>query len=311
MYFENIIGQNLPKRYMTNAINNNKISHAYMFEGSKGIGKKEFAKELSRILLNKLNLDNEPDYIEIKPDGSSIKISQIRKFQSDIVIKPHGKYKIYVIHESEKMTVEAQNAMLKTLEEPPKYAIIILVTNNKETLLDTIKSRCEIIKFTPIPEAQLSDYLIKNNVDEQRAKIASSFSRGSLDKATELANSSEFTIMREDIQEYIETLLDRNLIDILSANSIIDKYKGEIDSVLDIMINYFRDVMLIKENIDKKTIINGDRITLVQNINKKISYSQVSKIIDIIEDIKKKLRSNCNFNISVQVMALNIYEVIK
>ncbi len=311
MYFENIIGQNLPKRYMTNAINNNKISHAYMFEGSKGIGKKEFAKELSRILLNKLNLDNEPDYIEIKPDGSSIKISQIRKFQSDIVIKPHGKYKIYVIHESEKMTVEAQNAMLKTLEEPPKYAIIILVTNNKETLLDTIKSRCEIIKFTPIPEAQLSDYLIKNNVDEQRAKIASSFSRGSLDKATELANSSEFTIMREDIQEYIETLLDRNLIDILSANSIIEKYKGEIDSVLDIMINYFRDVMLIKENIDKKTIINGDRITLVQNINKKISYSQVSKIIDIIEDIKKKLRSNCNFNISVQVMALNIYEVIK
>ena len=311
MYFENIIGQNLPKRYMTNSINNNKISHAYMFEGGEGIGKKEFAKEFASILMKSSNIVNNPDYIEIKPEGSSIKISQIRKMQSDIVIKPHSEYKIYVILNSDKMTLEAQNAILKTLEEPPKYAIIILIANNKEALLDTIKSRCEIIKFTPISEIDLKKYLIKQDIDEQRASIAASFSRGSIDKALELSKSSDFSIMREDIQQYIDIILEKDLFDILNTSNIIDKYKGEIHTVLDVMINYFRDVMILKEKIYKDTIINGDRITFVQNINKKISYSQVTKIIDIIEDIKKKLRSNCNFNISMQVMALNIYEVVK
>ncbi len=311
MYFENIIGQRFPKKYIKNAINNDKITHAYMFEGMKGIGKKLFARELGSILINSTNIENNPDYIEINPDGSSIKIAQIRNLQNDIIIKPHGKYKIYAICESEKMTVEAQNALLKTLEEPPPYAIIILITNNKEALLDTIKSRCEIIKFTPASVIELKEYLIKEGIDEQRATLLATFSRGSIDKALELAQSSEFAIMREDIQSYIEVILEKNLLDILDVPSNMEKYRGEVLSVLDMMANYFRDIMILKEGIDKKMIINGDRITFIQNINKKITYSQVSKIIDIIEDIKQKIKSNCNFNISMQVMALNIYEVIK
>lgn len=311
MYFENIMGQNLPKRYMANAIRNNKISHAYMFEGGEGIGKKAFARELAKILMKNKNLSNSPDYIEIEPSGSSIKIAQIRNLQSDIIIKPHGDYKIYTILNSEKMTVEAQNALLKTLEEPPKYAIIILVANNKEALLDTIKSRCEILKFTPIPEVEINKFLQMKGMDNQKSSIMASFSRGSIDKAEELSNSAEFLLMREDVQNYIETILERDLFEILSLQVMMEKYKPEIYSVLDMMINYFRDIMLIKENVDKSKIINGDKIIFIQNINKKISYSQISKIIDIIEDIKRKIKSNCNFNISMQVMALNIYEVIK
>ena len=311
MYFENIMGQNLPKRYMANAIRNNKISHAYIFEGGEGIGKKAFARELAKILMKNKNLSNSPDYIEIEPSGSSIKIAQIRNLQSDIIIKPHGDYKIYTILNSEKMTVEAQNALLKTLEEPPKYAIIILVANNKEALLDTIKSRCEILKFTPIPEVEINKFLQMKGMDNQKSSIMASFSRGSIDKAEELSNSAEFLLMREDVQNYIETILERDLFEILSLQVMMEKYKPEIYSVLDMMINYFRDIMLIKENVDKSKIINGDKIIFIQNINKKISYSQISRIIDIIEDIKRKIKSNCNFNISMQVMALNIYEVIK
>ena len=129
MYFENIIGQDFAKKYLTNSIKKNKINHAYMFEGIDGIGKKNLAKELSKILLDTENVENSPDYINIYPDGNSIKIAQIRKLQTDIIVKPHKKYKIYIINQAEKMTVEAQNALLKTLEEPPEYAIIIL--NNK------------------------------------------------------------------------------------------------------------------------------------------------------------------------------------
>ncbi|MCM0739443.1 DNA polymerase III subunit delta' [Clostridioides difficile] len=311
MYFENIIGQDFAKKYLTNSIKKSKLNNAYMFEGMDGIGKKKFADELSKLLLDYENLENSPDYVLIKPDGNSIKIAQIRNLQSDIVIRPHKDYKIYIINNAEKMTVEAQNALLKTLEEPPNYAIIILVTNNKESLLETIKSRCDIIKFSPIPIEDLKRYLINTGIEEERAQLLAIFSRGSIENALNLSQSSEFSMMREDIQQYIQIMLDKNIVEILNIPNNMEKYRGKIIALLDMMINYFRDIILLKENVNKNMLINVDKLVFIQNMSGKISYSQLSKIIDIIEDAKSKIKSNCNFNISIQVMSLNIYEVIK
>ena len=311
MYFENIKGQEFAKKYMINSINKGKVNHAYMFEGIEGIGKETFANELSKILLETPHLENSPDCIRVKPDGNSIKIAQIRNLQSDIVIKPHKKYKIYIIDKAEKMTTEAQNALLKTLEEPPEYAIIILVANNKESLLPTIRSRCEIIKFTPVPLVEIKNYLISQGVELNRANLLSSFSRGSMKKALELASSNEFYEMKESVQKYIETILDRNMVEILDIPNEMEVYKSDVITVLDMMINYFRDIMICKEQVDKSMIINADKLVFIQNMSNKITYSQVSKIIDIIENTKIKIKGNCNFNVSIQVMSLNIYEVIK
>lgn len=311
MYFEKIRGQRFAKKYLSNSIKSNMISHAYMFEGPSGVGKNTMARELAATLLKMENLFNSPDYIEITPDGNSIKIAQIRKLQSDILVKPYKSYKIYVIDEAQKMTVEAQNALLKTLEEPPKYAIIILITNNKESLLDTIKSRCEIIKFTPIPLVEVADYLTQTGVDKNRASLLANFSRGSMQKAIELSESEDFHIMRDEVQKYVETFLTGSMLDIMDIQSSIEKYKDNITNVLDLLVNYFRDIMMVKENVDSSMIINLDRLVFIKNMSTKITYSQLSKIIDIIEETKNKLRSNCNFNISIQVMTLNIYEVIK
>ena len=308
MYFEKIRGQRFAKKYLSNSIKSNMISHAYMFEGPSGVGKNTMARDLATTLLEMENLFNSPDYIEITPDGNSIKIAQIRKLQSDILVKPYKSYKIYVIDEAQKMTVEAQNALLKTLEEPPKYAIIILITNNKESLLDTIKSRCEIIKFTPIPLVEVADYLTQTGVDKNRASLLANFSRGSMQKAIELSESEDFHIMRDEVQKYVETFLTGSMLDIMDIQSSIEKYKDNITNVLDLLVNYFRDIMMVKENVDSSMIINLDRLVFMST---KITYSQLSKIIDIIEETKNKLRSNCNFNISIQVMTLNIYEVIK
>ena len=311
MYFEKIRGQRFAKKYLSNSIKSNMISHAYMFEGPSGVGKNTMARDLATTLLEMENLFNSPDYIEITPDGNSIKIAQIRKLQSDILVKPYKSYKIYVIDEAQKMTVEAQNALLKTLEEPPKYAIIILITNNKESLLDTIKSRCEIIKFTPIPLVEVADYLTQTGVDKNRASLLANFSRGSMQKAIELSESEDFHIMRDEVQKYVETFLTGSMLDIMDIQSSIEKYKDNITNVLDLLVNYFRDIMMVKENVDSSMIINLDRLVFIKNMSTKITYSQLSKIIDIIEETKNKIRSNCNFNISIQVMTLNIYEVIK
>ena len=298
MYFENIKGQEFAKKYMINSINKGKINHAYMFEGIEGIGKETFAYDLAKILLETPHLENAPDCIRVKPEGNSIKIAQIRNLQ-------------YIIDKAEKMTVEAQNALLKTLEEPPEYAIIILVTNNKEGLLPTIRSRCEIVKFTPIPFIEIKNYLINQGIEPNRANLLSSFSRGSMKKALELASSNEFYEMKENVQKYIETILSKNMVEILDIPTQIEQYKGEIINVLDMMINYFRDIMICKEHVNKSMIINADKLVFIQNMSSKITYSQVSKIIDIIEDTKIKIKGNCNFNVSIQVMSLNIYEVIK
>lgn len=311
MYFENIIGQSFAKKYLSNSITKDKINHAYLFEGINGVGKSTLAQEFAKFLLKTKHLENNPDFISIEPQGASIKIAQIRSLQTDVIIKPHGDYKIYLITDAEKMTIESQNALLKTLEEPPNYVIIILLTNNKNSLLDTIKSRCDIVKFLPIPFIELKEYLKTKGIEDRKASMLATFSRGSISKALELSESSDFMVMREDIQSNIQTMLDKNIVDILELPSKYDKYKDNIIEVLDITLNYFRDIMMLKENINKDMIINIDKITFLQNMSKKINYSQVSKIIDIIEETKKKLRSNCNFNLSIQVMSLNIYEVIK
>lgn len=135
--------------------------------------------------------------------------------------------------------------------------------------------------------------------------------KGKYAKAIELSESEDFHIMRDEVQKYVETFLTGSMLDIMDIQSSIEKYKDNITNVLDLLVNYFRDIMMVKENVDSSMIINLDRLVFIKNMSRKITYSQLSKIIDIIEETKTKLRSNCNFNISIQVMTLNIYEVIK
>ena len=225
MYFKDIIGQEFAKKYLTNSINKDKVSHAYLFEGMNGVGKKTLAKEFAKTLIKVDKLENSPDYISIEPEGSSIKIAQIRKLQTDVLVKPHSDYKIYIINKAEKMTVESQNALLKTLEEPPAYVIIILITSNKNSLLDTIKSRCEIIKFLPVSFIQTKKYLEDMGIEERKASILATFSRGSISKALELSESADFMLMREDIQNNIQTILEKNIVEILELSSKYDNIK--------------------------------------------------------------------------------------
>lgn len=307
MYFENIIGQDFAKKYIINSIKKDRINNAYIFEGIEGIGKTTFSYEFAKILLEREDIKNSPDFINIYPeDKNSIKISQIRELISDIIIKPHSNKKVYIIHNSETMTLQSQNALLKTLEEPPSYAIIILITTNKESIIDTIKSRCDIIKFVPISTFNIEKYL--DSLGIKNSSIIANFSRDSIGKALELSSSDKFRNIREDVCNYIENILKKDLLYSMDNINSIDIYKNDIITVMDILITFFRDVMMLKQGINN--IINIDKMSVIQSISKEISSNKISKIIDIIEDIKNKLNSNCSFSICMQVMFFNIYEVI-
>ena len=170
MSFSNIIGNEKIKNILIKSISNNTVLHSYMFIGSNGIGKKMIAKQFAKMVLCEnsgadsgfeecdnckscieFNSGNNPDFICIEPDGKNIKIEQIREMQTKVVEKPvNSKKKIYIIDDADLMTKEAQNCLLKTLEEPPEYIVIILIVSNESKILTTIKSRCMKLFFEKI-----------------------------------------------------------------------------------------------------------------------------------------------------------------
>ncbi|MBO5005167.1 MAG: AAA family ATPase [Clostridia bacterium] len=178
MSFDNVIGNDKNKIFLNKIVSSNNTVHSYMFEGIEGIGKSIFARDFAKMLLcigkNKTECgtcksciefenNNNPDCIQIKPDGKVIKIEQIRQMQEKILEKPIvSDKKVYIIDDADLMTKEAQNCLLKTLEEPPRFVIIILVLSNESKILNTIKSRCMKIIFEKLKNEELNKYAIEN-----------------------------------------------------------------------------------------------------------------------------------------------------
>ncbi|HBC84804.1 MAG TPA: hypothetical protein DCZ30_05230 [Clostridiales bacterium] len=176
--FDNVIGNDKNKVFLNKIVNSNNIVHSYMFEGIEGIGKSIFARSFAQMLLCigksktecrtcksciEFENNNNPDCIQINPDGKAIKIEQIRQMQEKILEKPIvSDKKVYIIDDADLMTKEAQNCLLKTLEEPPKFVIIILVVSNESKILNTIKSRCMKIIFEKLKNEELNKYAIEN-----------------------------------------------------------------------------------------------------------------------------------------------------
>lgn len=312
MELDDIFEQENAKRKLKLLLENKKINNAYIFEGIEGIGKKFSAMCFASQLVG-VSAVNSPDFtlIEPKKGESTIKIDSIRNLNKTIISKPYSSWKIYLIDGAEKMTIQAQNALLKTLEEPPSYGIIILVTKNKEALLSTIKSRCMEIKFSPLSLKTIERELIKKEISKEKASLAAFFSRGSLEKAIDISKDTTLINMREDIETLIKHIVvDKNFIAAIKADEIAGKYKNKKFYFLELIQNYFRDVYVYKSGCEKKLLINMDKVDLIEEISRYISFFQISEIMDILEQTEKKLKSNCNFNISMETMAINIYKIL-
>lgn len=215
--FDKIIGNEEIQELLEQTIRNKRASHSYLFVGTEGIGKKQIAKEFAKALLcleeNKycgkckscieFDDNNNPDFILIEPEENSIKIDQIREIQRKVVEKPIiSKQKVYIIDNSDKMTTEAQNGLLKTLEEPPEYITIILIGSNENSFLSTIKSRCTILRFKDIKQEEIEKYLEENGIYFKDKRILKACS-GSIGKALKVKDKQD---EYENIHEFIENI---------------------------------------------------------------------------------------------------------
>lgn len=325
--FQDIIGQEQIKEHLQNALAAKKISHAYIINGEKSSGKEFIARVFAMALqCEKGEVDpcqechscrqalsgNQPDIIRVTHEKpNSIGVDDIRgQINNDVAIKPYSSpYKVYIVNEAEKMTVQAQNALLKTLEEPPEYAVILLLTTNVNALLPTILSRCVVLNMKPVSDALVRKYLMEQmQVPDYKAEICVAFARGNIGKAKLLASSEDFENVKSEALSLLKYIQDMELSEIIAAIKKINDYKLEVSDYLDIIAIWYRDVLLFKATNDVNHLVFREEIQTLRKIARRSSYEGIEQVIEALEKARNRLNANVNFELTMELLMMEIKE---
>ena len=205
--------------------------------------------------------------------------------------------------------IHAQIATLATLEEPPAYAVILLLTSNPESLLPTIQSRCVTLNMKPVPDDMVKEYLMKElHIPDYKADVCTAFARGNLGKAKALAASEEFDNIKTEAVSLLKYIRDMEITDIVSAIKKINDYKIDINDYLDILSVWYRDVLLFKATNDVNHLIFKDEIQYIKKVSNQSAYEGIEIILDALEKAKARLRANVNFELTMELLLLTIKE---
>lgn len=325
--FGDIIGHQQMQQHLENAILSNKVGHAYLFQGDPGSGKRLMANTFAMALqceaggakgcgqchsCKQAVSRNHPDIIYVTHEKpNSIGVDDIRgQLVSDVMIKPYnGKYKVYIVSEAEKMTVQAQNALLKTLEEPPAYAVILLLTTNASVLLDTIRSRCVLLNLKPVPDDQVRKYLMENlEIPDYQADICVAFAQGSIGRAAALASSENFNAIKASAMQLVNNIKEMDINDVISGVKNVMQYKVDINDYLDILAVWFRDVLYFKATRDIDGIIFRDQLKGIRKNASTSSYEGLEVILKALQTAKTRLDANVNFDLTMELLFLTMKE---
>ncbi len=328
MGFTNIVGHEDIIRHFKSSIEMDKISHAYIINGEVDSGKKMLANAFAATLqceagalepcdscqsCLQISTGNHPDIITVTHEKPNvISVDEIREQVVDSIgIKPYkSKYKIYIIPDAQLMNVQAQNAILKTIEEPPEYGVILLLTSNLDKLLPTVQSRCMLLNTKPIRERDMLGFLQKNmGLTEEKAYFCLDFAQGNLGKAIKLATNEEYVQVIDSVVDVMKKIFDLDVDDLAIAVSHIEQFKMSIDDYLDLMMMWYRDVLMFKVtgNVDK-LLFKGEYSTIKKQAAM-ISYKAIEDNINAIEIAKKRLDVNANFDVTMELLLLTLKEI--
>lgn len=325
--FAEIIGHDQIKEHLQNAITSGKVSHAYILNGPDDSGKKMIAEAFAMALqcetkgtegcmechsCKQALSKNQPDIIYVTHEKpNTISVDDIRRqIRADVDIKPYASpYKIYIVDEAQKMNAQAQNALLKTIEEPPAYVVILLLTNNADAFLPTIRSRCITLNLKVVPDEEIKRYLMESyQIPDYQAEICTAFAQGNVGKAIKLASSESFHEIKGSALQLIRRLKDIDLYEMMEAIKQISEYKLEINDYFDIMMIWYRDVLLYKATADVNHLIFKDEVYEIKKSASKSSYEGIERILKALEKAKVRLNANVNFDLVVELLLLTIKE---
>ncbi|MCK5764040.1 MAG: DNA polymerase III subunit delta' [Clostridiales bacterium] len=317
--FESIIGHKDAKKELTNHIDKKELSHAYIFYGNEGIGKFSLAKEFSKSLLcdeldeycgncqscHLFDGKTHPDF-RIIDSEKSIKVQDILEMIDFIIKKPIvSKKKVVIINDSEKLTNEAQNKLLKTFEEPPSYGVIILIVNNPNKIIDTIKSRGYEIEFSVLGDNEVIEFL-KHYSDDKELNYSqiAKFSQGSITKAISTLESDRFSQLIDLPNEIFNSIIKNDEYRLLKIVSQV----SEIQEILEFMLTWIRDISILKKSRNYENIFNANYFNELQRQSNYFDIEILLRFFDIIENTKKVISNHVNSVVSLNYCLLKIQE---
>lgn len=327
MKFNDVYGQEAVKNHILAALKMNKANHAYIINGEQGYGKLNIAKIFAQALLcqsdseekpcdnciscHKANSMSHPDIIYISHEKpNTISVEDIRKqLNGTIQVKPYdGGKKVYIIPDGELMNEQAQNALLKTIEEPPDYAVIIILTKNANSFLQTVLSRCVVLNMTPVDSELIKDYLMENGIVDYQTEMAIAFGEGNPGKAMQIASDYEF---QSRVKEYVSIIKNIDEIDRVELSIKADKLADEkeyLNEMFDIMTAFMKDVLLYKSaQVDSKIVFKKE-IFAIKEISQKASFRQINDIIEGIHKARGRIKSSVTPKLTIEIMLQNIKE---
>lgn len=321
--FSEIVGHEQIKEHMQAAIRDKKPFHAYLFQGEEGVGKEALARTFAAglqcqsesadkpckecVSCRQMESGNQPDVIWVTREKASLGVDEIREQLCNTMdIKPFSSpYKIYLVPEAEKMTEAAQNALLKTIEEPPEYGIVILMTSNISALLPTIQSRCLTMEFRPLSTAVVESYVKEHcQVPDYQARASAAFAQGNLGKAMRYAKSEDFIERKDHIISLLRHVEQMDLSEMLAVIKDLGTRKDEVRDYIDLMVLWYRDVLLFKATKDINQLLFQDEASYISREASHRSYEKIEEILQAFEKAKVCLRANVNFDITMELMLL-------
>lgn len=324
--FQDIVGNSSIIKTLKNSVINGRVNHAYIFEGEEGIGKMLMAQTFAKALLCEqepkdgsacgmcssclsFHSYNNPDVIYVKPTKTkALGVDDIREqVNKEIITKPYKyKYKIFIIENAETMTPSAQNALLKTLEEPSHYGVFLLTTQNVNLLLPTVLSRCFTMKLKPLPFNDVKNYLVNiSGLSDERAHFISVYAGGSIGQAVKVADDEKFTEMRGRIIDILDGIYEKDLADVFALAKEFEGMKDSINDALNIAFLWYRDIAVLKEFNDSSLILQKDiKDKLLENT--RMNTESVYRNIDALWDAKMNLKYNANFQLTTEVLLMKL-----
>ncbi|WP_162266484.1 DNA polymerase III subunit delta' [Anaerotignum neopropionicum] len=322
--FQEIWGNQRLLRHLRMAVKKQKTSHAYLFIGSAGAGKRMIANTFAKYLLCSCDQDepcgicescrvfdsgNHPDVIHVTSPKKTLGVDEIRgQILETVDIKPyHYDKKIYILHQAHTMTVQAQNALLKTLEEPPQYAVFLLLAETADAFLPTILSRTVTLKISPLSEEEISRYLIQKGLaSQEEAVFYAAYGQGRIGHALELIEDETFRQMRENILGQMSRLPSMSLAEALLLAKEWDGYKNDY-RFLDIIGLWYRDLLAVKALRQERFIVQKDKKELIFATANESGEVLAKKAAAVVK-AKERLIQNGNFRLTLEVMLIELKE---
>lgn len=304
-----------------------RIAHAYIFEGQRGTGKSQMVDFFAKLLLCEQPVDNEPcencrqcrrvtsgnhtNVYSVMRDGQYIKIDQIRDLMAEMkMVGVEAGRKIYIIYDADRLNIAAANMLLKSLEEPAGEVTAILVTEQAQGILPTIRSRCQHIKFKSVPRDYLMQSLQEQGITNSLAATVSMVTND-FQAALDLCEDEHFLTARKTVLHLIETLqqnVQEALLYIQEAWLPNFKEKEDCERALDLLLFAYRDIVALKANVEETTGAYPDKIEYFKKIALKTTYEKLSLQMQAILQARTQLQRNMNRALMMEQLMLNLQE---